>query len=370
MLMTTITPYGPAKTEMTSEPPLVEDAEKMNLRHLLAINLKAEGDPRYPPFSQGEDNVAQPTYVNQPIQHPELYETFLSRLRDIVSGDGKDGTPPIDAVSFTHLPEMDPPSERLCQAVDGLRPRLLELECGWDEYCDLKSFDGLETKFPLETLVISGACGEEVQLVSEYLSCVHTLNLHYSHNLCFPRIPPPLALRNMIMTENDAMDSFIRLSDTTHMIDRLESLKLTSTNGCDFYRFEAPEFLAALKKATILRQLDLVTDHRSRWVDPYNLNDLPSHLPENLEQFSFRGAPGIITDATPWLDLVSSPAWLPNLRESSFRLDQPRRQSSNTETGDEGVAQTDAEEIAAAEKTAHWIKTTLADNRPNVDVTF
>ncbi|KZT61258.1 hypothetical protein CALCODRAFT_491348 [Calocera cornea HHB12733] len=322
LLVTTVTLCGAANREKISSYPLVSDAAALKLQHLLVLDLSR------PPTQHRQRRGGLHSFQQE---EDSRYAVFLARIKDVVRLERSpiDEAPPIDALCIRDLSRPDyAPGEELCRVVDGLLPRLLELHCGWYEYCDLHSFDILKTKFPLERLVISGACGDDVNLDAELLACVPTLHLDVSHALRFPTFPIPVALRQLIIKENDAMDLICRLHEDTHMLENLERLQLTSTVECDLYQCDFDEFLAALKETNTLRALELVLDH-SDIRETGALDRLPSNLPGNIECFSLRGSSMGLTDSALWITAVQDRAWLPRLREFAFDLDVVPKQDNN-----------------------------------------
>ncbi|KZP00914.1 hypothetical protein CALVIDRAFT_217325 [Calocera viscosa TUFC12733] len=320
MLTTTLTPYGLSKRETTSLPHLLSDVAALNLHHVLIIDLKCREDQQSHAHA---GRRLDPADLRR--QESDRYATFLHRIREVVRLDVRgidDDVPPVDALCFLYLSDNDPPRRELCQALDGLRPRVLMLECGWDEVCDVDIFDMLRTPFPLESLVVAGACAMYVDLEREYLRTMRTLVLNCCCSLDFPAIPRPVALSELVIKENDAMDTICRLRERTRMLDGLESLKLTSNTLIpDLTSSEFSEFLEALKAIVSLRTLELVLGYDE---DDVSLDDLPQCLPHNLERFTFRSR---ATHAEPWIRSIQDHEWLPRLREFGFLV--PRQKLVN-----------------------------------------
>ncbi|KZT61259.1 hypothetical protein CALCODRAFT_491350 [Calocera cornea HHB12733] len=298
-------------------------------------------------------------------QRSARYANFVTCLKEIVRLEQRpiDDSPPIDAMLFIGLGAHDPPGKRVCRAVDGLHPRLLELHCPSGDYCRPQRFSILSTKFPLERLVISGTTGKDVSIDSNMLARIATLHLRDSHNLDFSDCPSRVALRELILGESDGMDLICRLEQETNMLDNLDRLELTSARGDDLRHangFRPIDFLWALGRISGLRILDLCLDHDYIWYND-ELARMPSYLPDSLECFVFRGPWMGLADSAPWITSVQDREWMPLLMEFSFRLDY------GPELGNR-IEELSSEERECRGNSAREIRAAMAEFRPEVRI--
>ncbi|EJU01137.1 hypothetical protein DACRYDRAFT_108466 [Dacryopinax primogenitus] len=249
--------------------PLGEEATRLGLRHLLDIDL-------------GDNRQIIPRAL--PIWErpaPLLKQSIPTRVKEILRADRKSASiPPIDGLPFHKFFMHDEWIKALAEVLDGIRPRLLELAAGCHEYCSLDEFDMFRTPFPLETLIISGAIELETSIQSTLLPRITTLYLNYCSGLRFPTLPSPLKLRRLIMVENNVMDMICWMAEETHMLEELEELVLTGTNGCDLAScFDWQQYLDSFQKMPRLRMLQL--SHRIlSYFEEATLNGLPVVLPQ------------------------------------------------------------------------------------------
>ncbi|EJU01133.1 hypothetical protein DACRYDRAFT_100622 [Dacryopinax primogenitus] len=322
MITTTITANQLAqRVVQTHSNPLGEEAAKLGLHHLLEVDLGSHADREaQQPIGNWRRRVTKvPWNVSEWMKYG-----VVAQVRKIVRAvqDGRDDKdiPPIDALRLKNLWKYECPALPLSQSLDGLRPRLLELACGYEEYCSLREFGMLHTPFQVESLIITGACELEASSESTQLAHMTTLRLHFCCGLSPFFLSPALKLRTLQVEENDAMDTITRLSNCTHVLEGLEEFILTGTNECDLSSTEYWEFLASIQKMSHLRLLQL--SQRLPFTG-LALDALPEFLPQTLERFRFWGAPGTITDSTQWTQRLGAKSWLPSLQEFALSLDMP-----------------------------------------------
>ncbi|KZP00916.1 hypothetical protein CALVIDRAFT_217393 [Calocera viscosa TUFC12733] len=371
MLKTTLTTYGLAKRETTSFHSLISDAAALNLRHVLVLDLRYQEDAH----SQAHAGRRSDAAFLLRRQRSARYAIFLDRIREVVRLDKRgieDDIPAIDSLYFIGFSEDDPQRMELCQALHGLCPRVLQLDIGRDQTLDLGVFENLGT---LENLIIlNAASGRMSPQSSSVLGSVRMLILDCCFRIRdFPHFPGPVALRELEILWNDAMDTLCNLRSREHMLDRLESLKLTSRIARDLHVNQNGTFLKALQTIDSLRTLELVLAHSH--IDEAHIDSkhrileyLPRHLPPNLERFTFRNGPTSIPYADRWIHCIQDHDWLPQLREFGFFfLADPDRDYEQQGTANEDCLR-DGEILEGGEKTARMVREAMAESRRDVRI--
>ncbi|THH13777.1 hypothetical protein EW146_g6475 [Bondarzewia mesenterica] len=274
-------------------------ARPQNLRHLLAIDMRPDIPPTTVSDADSDETDGSATW-KAVLHHPDdvvesYHPIILENLRNVVSKDSTD-PPRIDFVRFEGLDGDEAPRVSTWHALDGLLPRHLELECGWDEYCDLSPLDGLETKWPLESITISSACG--IELSSSCLGTISSLALYLC---CGVTVSPA----------HNAGRALRRV------VDSVEEVEILGTNGCEGSGYESSEFFEVLPRRTSIRSFDLAVSFD---LDDPCYHALPLYLPPNIEHLRFRGPPETAGDLSNWLKCAKDPSWLPRLKTFSFHL--------------------------------------------------
>ena len=282
------------------------------------------------------------------FKEPE-HAIIREQLREIVSRDALE-TPRIDMVRLVGLDIYELPSRLTWNTLDGLRPRHLELICGYCERCKIGPLDSMKTQWPLESMSISSAAA--VTLNSLVMNRISSLTFNFCCNMI---IPPAFgaggSLRRLIILENDALDMFVHMSKDG-VLDSLEELKVASTNGCDGNSTYPQEFLEAMSHCSTLHSLDLAMSVPSEYQKLSDFVRLPHHLPHNLEHFRFWGQPEMAENVDSWLECALDPNWLPSLKTWSFNLDVAKN-----------VNLLEAHE---AQKLAQKLTDFMLNNRPNL----
>ncbi|KZT43324.1 hypothetical protein SISSUDRAFT_1057734 [Sistotremastrum suecicum HHB10207 ss-3] len=261
---------------------------------------------------------------------------FLERIKNFVKEqDSQD----VDFVRIQGLHPQNTPNELTWKALNGLRPRHLELCCGWHEEYEIEPLDSLDPSWPLESISIVGAAQYELAITKHFWT-IPTLTFYYSHQVRLElptdyTVEGPSALRHLTAIGNDACDMLARWrkSSISSICDNLESLRLESNNDCDFQTDnEYEDFVHALQGCTSVKSLELVMvegpssdndpelDQHLR--DQYQyLIDLPKYLPPNLEHLKFKSIPESARHLDVWLRCAKDPHWLPHLKSISLRFD-------------------------------------------------
>ncbi|ETW74789.1 hypothetical protein HETIRDRAFT_456325 [Heterobasidion irregulare TC 32-1] len=259
------------------------------------------------------------------FKEPE-HAIICKQLREIISRDAIE-TPQIDTVRFVGLSNYELPSGLTWKALDGLRPRHLELD-----------------------VAISSGTG--VELDSLVMKRISSLTFNFCCNMIIPSaFGAGGSLRRLIILENDALDMFVHMSKDG-VLDSLEELKITSTNGCDGNSTYPQEFLEAMSHCSTLHSLDLAMSVPSEYQKLSDFVRLPHHLSHNLEHFRFWGQPEMAENVDSWLECALDPNWLPSLKTWSFNLDVAKN-----------VNLLEAHE---AQKLAQKLTDFMLNNRPNL----
>lgn len=317
---------------------------------------------RSPAGTTLEQDLSRPSAQDRVLQ-----ADFVSRLESIVEKDGQ-GHPPIDMVRFLKTNSREWPSSRTWKALDGLRPRHLEVRCGNMEDCDLMPLNALDTLWPLESLLLAGYCdffeygGHDKPHTPNACASVITLVLDVCHSVM---LAPPggcHALRHVSIIENNAVDMFaMTMRKNPGVAAKLETLKLHHVG----YGL-GDEFISILKQCTGLQSLDLTLKYPESPVDSDDedmsdgddsLGDLdeggleektsgtitgiapdsavPSNpleafwakvneglpsFPNDLQHLRFNGPPAMVSELPIWLECIGNTAWLPHLKSVAFQL--------------------------------------------------
>ena len=259
-----------------------------HLRHALIVDLK-------------------PTNT---LSADQYLPSFLTQLRNIA-------TQSIDMLQFRD----GTPSQAIWEALRDLKHLShLEMISGYDEYCNIGPLDQVGASWPLQSIVIRDACGEDIS--TAHIHTITSLTLEYCCGLSFSSATrdSPSNLKRLTIVENDACDHFIKLQEETSLINNLLELKIESTNGCDFaHQYEEECFGKALVQCQSLKSLDLTLRDASDGSPKENyLIGLPVFFPVGVEVLRFRGPPALANHLSVWHNCVSDPTWLPNLKSIHF----------------------------------------------------
>jgi hypothetical protein len=273
--------------------------------------------PNDAPVTTTIKNTSYPSHLRHAlIIHLGAYnylQSFLDHMRSVAKQ-------PIDMLQFRD----DAPSLAIWEALQDLKHiSHLEMICEYTEYCNISPLDQVGSSWPLQSMVIGGACGEDIR--TNHILTINSLTLDYCCGLSFG-----LATRNntsmlkrLTIIENDACDHFIKLQDETCLITNLAELKIESTNGCDFaHQYEKEDFGKALVQCHSLQFLDLTLhDSSEDCPEEHYLIELPMFFPHNVEVLRFRGPPTLANHLSIWHKCIADPKWLPNLNSIKFCLD-------------------------------------------------
>ncbi|KOC18029.1 hypothetical protein AFLA70_141g002521 [Aspergillus flavus AF70] len=134
--------------------------------------------------------------------------------------------------------------------------------------------------------------------------------------------PRTINLRTLEILENDAIDTFCRMTlALPHLIENLTTLNLRSTHCLDFHFLHESMVQQFLPQLTGLETLKLSVGEV--FTDESRLHTLYKWLPPNISTLRFRG-PASLTKSTEWNNWVQAFAerdFLPNLKRLSFVLD-------------------------------------------------
>lgn len=251
----------------------------------------------------------------------------------------------------------------------------LELESGFNEQLNDKE---LPLHWPLKKLTLSSACGELIQSPFIRQGLVSHLSLFFTCNLRFegpttdeltrlhdesttqepnenedtekgmkvtylPELvvshmqkiyedpdrkpesePPagPINLKTLEIWENDALDTFCRISAALpHIVENLHTLRLRSTSGLDFGLMSEETFRQLLPLMQNLQVFNFTVGEI--FEDPQFLPTLHKILPPNLTTLYFRGPVSLATSEhwAEWLQAFRSPTFLPKFERLAFVLD-------------------------------------------------
>ncbi|KAE8368417.1 hypothetical protein BDV27DRAFT_122297 [Aspergillus caelatus] len=136
------------------------------------------------------------------------------------------------------------------------------------------------------------------------------------------RPPPMINLHTLEILENDAIDTFCRMTlALPHLIENLTSLNLRSTHCLDFQLLHESMIQHLLPQLSGLETLKLSIGEV--FTDESRLLTLYQWLPPNISTLRFRG-PASLTKSPDWNNWVQAFAesdFLPNLKRLSFVLD-------------------------------------------------
>lgn len=213
----------------------------------------------------------------------------------------------------------DSPSDELWQSLSNFKKiSHLEILCGFDELCNILPLDDIGASWPLQSIVISGAAGDFI--TTAHLNTITSLTLDYCAGLLFDRVHSNVKsnLRHLVIIENDACDTFIKLNEEfANFFDNLSELTIKSTNGCDFcHQYEKEAFGRALSQCSSLRSLDLTLHDPSEELQL----QLPTCFPINIEILRFYGPSTLANNLSTWQTCMSDSNWLPNLKSIRFVL--------------------------------------------------
>lgn len=219
---TTISPVDSPITTITNN-----TLYPSHLRHALIIDLD-------PPRKSNSD---------------KYHSSFVNYLRNIATRQ------PIDMLKF----HGGTPSLEIWEALRGLKyVSHLEMISGFDEYCNITPLDHVGSSWPLQSLVIGSACGDNINTI--HINTITSLTLDHSCGLSFSLAShdSKSQLKQLAIIENDACDQFIKFQEETTLLENLLELKIVSTNGCDFcHQYEKACFGNALIQCHSLKSLDL-----------------------------------------------------------------------------------------------------------------
>ena len=318
---------------------------------MLTVTTVTSGSP---PMTAVVKNTLYPSHLrhaliigfklNTALDPDKYFPSFLKHLRNVV-------TQPIDMLQFLD----DTPSLEIWEALQGLKSiSHLEMISGYTETCNIGPLDQVGLSWPLQSIVISSTCGEDIK--TAHINTITSLTLEYCCGLSFSlaNLDTPSKLQKLTIIENDACDHFMKLQEETSLINNLIELKIQSTNGCDFaHQYEQQCFGKALIRCHSLKLLDLTLyDSFEDLSEEHYLIKLPAFFPPNLTVLRFRGPPALANHLSVWYQCVSDPDWLPQLESIQFSLDvHPRN-----------------EEIASSQEKATQFLKDLRSCRPSITI--
>ncbi|KAF7585247.1 hypothetical protein BBP40_011598 [Aspergillus hancockii] len=134
--------------------------------------------------------------------------------------------------------------------------------------------------------------------------------------------PPTINLRTLEILENDAIDTFCRMTVALpHLIENLTTLNLRSTHCLDFHFTHEGLIQQILPQLDALETLQFSVGEV--FEDQSRLNSLYTWLPPNLSTLRFRGPASLIRSKEweNWIKAFESKDFLPHLKRLSFVLD-------------------------------------------------
>jgi len=281
---------------------------------------------------------------------------LIHRIRKVVSEDAARQEDRIDCVEIG--PEPWPEHLR---ALDGLSPKHLRVNAGFEETIDVFELDKLSTKFKLESLCISDVVEDwsttsDTYLHSandpsfpEFFTHVTSLTLHYCHSLSFRGTNLPAHLRQLKIIGNDSMDMFILAMDKMpNASEQLEKVLIYTKPALDMHRFRLNDFRERLERSKGLKELTFIVadDYEARvakcadftarypptpgnpkWKDPSAPFDvgLARSLPDSIERLEFHctNSEPMLADLDLWIEAAKDPDWLPRLKYIHICVYQP-----------------------------------------------
>lgn len=244
------------------------------------------------------------------------------------------------------------PNETTWKALDGLKPKHLEIVGGWDEECNMKPLDGLQQKWDLETLTLAGLAG--TTRVPSAFCGLKTLTMDYCSGFEFNPPGQLNTLRHLTITGNDNLDMFTALCKFNPAVPGfLQTLDLQC--GPRIGNYELKQFKQSLAQCTALLRLRLVLGGPGK-INPYL--GAVRILPSSVEHLTYRGIPAMSRDLPQWVKSATDPTWLPHLKTISFGFNvSPARPSS-----------LDAAEMMTISTQVEEFLDTLASHRPNIQI--
>lgn len=279
-----------------------------SLTHMLVINV-ADTDALQPlPESDGDGE-----WPSADESQSERYQAFLQHLRGLTYTDGK-LYEPIDMIRID-CTSYDMPGKNLWTALDGLQPKHLHIECGFDEECDLEPLDMLQRKWGLETLFLAGLT-DNTELPSIFCG-LKALTMTLCFNVDFNPPGQLHALRHLTIIGNDNLDMFTALCRSNPAVPGLlQTLDLQ----CDhqMHNHDIDQFKVTLARCTALLSLRLILGGPG---DITRFLGIAPLLPSSLEHLTFRCMPTMSGNLRQWLKSAVDPIWVPHLKTISFGLD-------------------------------------------------
>ncbi|KAF9464308.1 hypothetical protein BDZ94DRAFT_1308085 [Collybia nuda] len=283
----------------------------------------------------------------------EVYQAFLEHLKKLVRQDGtmheSIDTIRIDRASFSM------PSYSMWKAMDGLKPKHLDIGCGWDEACDMEPLGAFNEKWELETLVLRGFTDEigDARLPGVF-GGLKALTLELCSNVRF-NLPEKLtALCHLTIIGNDNLDAFTTLCKLNPAVPGLlQTLNLQCDHRLSNNKIK--KFRTTLARCTALISVRLILGGPGKI---RSFVDVPRILSGSLEHLTFRGIPGMNKGLPLWLESASDPAWLPQLKTISFGLDVTPATPGSTPPKD----------IVAISNQVEDFLDVLSSHRPNLQI--
>lgn len=285
--------------------------------------------------------IASMTAVVENISYPShlLHALIIDFKRNATSDSDKDfplllqhlrdvATQPIDMLQFLD----GTPSLAIWEALQGLKHiSHLEMISDYAETCNIGPLNHVGSVWPLKSILINSACGEDIK--TAHINTITSLTLEYCCGLSFSLANRDTSskLQKLAIIENDACDHFMKLQEETSLVDNLIELKIQSTNGCDFaHQYEQECFGKALIQCHSLKLLDLtLSDSSENLSEEHYLTKLPAFFPPNLTVLRFRGPLELANYLSVWYQCVSDPKWVPQLELIQFSLDvQPQNKET------------------------------------------
>ncbi|KAF8648485.1 hypothetical protein AX16_006195 [Volvariella volvacea WC 439] len=187
---------------------------------------------------------------------------LAARLQNIVASDGQ-GYPRIDSVAFRGTDPDEWPSEQTWKALDGLVPKHLQIHCGFMEECDIWGLTKHSTPWPLESLLISGLCGD----ISMPDVCSNITSLTFSYCHAIGSKPRPKggykSLTEISVSKNEAIFQFTTIMRHVFNSELIESIRIDCTDSSTAYGTHPHKFRDAVSQCTRLKRFELMTDYIS-----------------------------------------------------------------------------------------------------------
>ena len=213
----------------------------------------------------------------------------------------------------------DEPLDAIVRPLAGLQPKTLQIYSGIDEDCLLSSIASPlvppQTWSRLRALRLVNICGlsEEKDWPADVMENIQDLSFHFCHALACKPSKPIKALTRLTIYENNATDMFNFIVDNNPAVfSTLQSLELTTTNGCDIqHDYGRTAFVERLKKCKALTSLKLKLGGSKHDVG------LAPHFPPSLEYLSFSGpyTTQFYHDLNSWIQQAKKKRWLPKLKK-------------------------------------------------------